>query len=82
MISISVLKLISEGKKVLVEKGGDPNDVRLGFHLPPFNSVSHLHLHIISPESQLPFLSRWVFKPDSWWFATADQILEKINSKL
>src|SRR4051812_46991279 len=28
---------------------------RLGYHIPPFNSVQHLHLHVLS----LPLKSRW-----------------------
>ncbi|RCH99019.1 hypothetical protein CU098_008686 [Rhizopus stolonifer] len=42
------------GKKLLKEHGFDPEDesqTRLGFHVPPFNSVDHLHMHVIG----LPF---------------------------
>lgn len=60
--------MIEVGKNVLQENGGDFNDVLLGFHRPPFNSVGHLHLHIISPASQMNFLSRLIFKPNTWWF--------------
>lgn len=63
-------KLIENGKRVLQENGGDLNDIRLGFHLPPFNSISHLHLHIISPVSQMSFLNRGIFKPNTLWFAS------------
>ncbi|KAJ8915762.1 hypothetical protein NQ315_004574 [Exocentrus adspersus] len=75
-------KLISSGKKVLQENGGDINDIRMGFHRPPFNSVAHLHLHMISPASQMPFLSRLVFKPNTWWFQSVEQILEKLNREV
>ncbi|CAG2062444.1 unnamed protein product, partial [Timema podura] len=36
----------------------------------PFHSISHLHLHAIAPASQMGFISRGIFKPDSWWFVT------------
>jgi diadenosine tetraphosphate (Ap4A) HIT family hydrolase len=76
-------KLITTSKEILVEKGGDVEDIRLGFHLPPFNSISHLHLHVISPASQMSTISRLIFKPHTWWFTSVEQILEKFsNSKL
>ncbi|VEN47676.1 unnamed protein product [Callosobruchus maculatus] len=72
-------KLIENGKRVVVEQGGDVDDIRLGFHCPPFNSISHLHLHVISPASDMGFYSRLVFKPNTWWFQTVDGILEKLE---
>lgn len=61
-------KLIYNGKKVLQDNGGDINDIRIGFHCPPFNSIAHLHLHVISPVSEMSILSRIIFKPNTWWF--------------
>lgn len=72
--------LMSEGKRILQEQGGDVNDCLLGFHLPPFNTVGHLHLHVIAPVSNLSFLQRWILKPNTWWFATAEQIQEKLGT--
>lgn len=66
-------KLVSIAKKVLQEKGCDLNDILLGFHLPPFNSVSHLHLHVIAPASELSFYQRAMFRENSWWFATVNK---------
>mmetsp|Transcript_3960 Transcript_3960/g.14592 ORF Transcript_3960/g.14592 Transcript_3960/m.14592 type:complete len:191 (+) Transcript_3960:141-713(+) len=45
----------------------DAGDVktRFGFHLPPFNSVDHLHMHAF----QLPFVPGWKerkYSVDSW----------------
>lgn len=67
---VLVQRFISKSKEILSEKGGSVDDIRFGFHLPPFNSVSHLHLHVISPASEMSYLSRLIFKPNSWWFAS------------
>ncbi|XP_066148162.1 adenosine 5'-monophosphoramidase HINT3-like [Euwallacea fornicatus] len=72
-------QLISKGKKVIQEQGGNINDLRLGFHLPPFNTVDHLHLHLISPASSMSLLHRIMFMVNSWSFATAEQIQKKLH---
>ncbi|XP_066260286.1 adenosine 5'-monophosphoramidase HINT3-like [Euwallacea similis] len=72
-------RLISEGKKVIQEHGGNVNDLILGFHLPPFNTVDHLHLHLISPASSMSFLHKIMFMANSLWFATAEQIQRKLH---
>ncbi|XP_057651379.1 adenosine 5'-monophosphoramidase HINT3-like isoform X3 [Diorhabda carinulata] len=71
-----VERLIEIGKKVLEENGGTIEDARLGFHLPPFNSINHLHLHVISPMSEMSFFSRLIFKPNTWWFQLRDVMCE------
>lgn len=64
--------MICEGKKVIDQEGGDVNDLRMGFHLPPFNTVDHLHLHLISPASSMNILHNVMFKPNTWWFSTVN----------
>lgn len=70
-----VNKLVEEGKKVLLEQGGETENMLLGFHCPPFNAISHLHLHVISPRNEMSFLSRIMFKPKSWWFITVSALV-------
>ncbi|XP_060776643.1 adenosine 5'-monophosphoramidase HINT3-like [Neoarius graeffei] len=73
-----VEKLVETGKAVLQKNNvTDLSDVRFGFHWPPFNSVTHLHLHVLAPASQI---SRFMYRLDSYWFITADQLLQRLNS--
>lgn len=48
--------------------------VLLGFHVPPFNSINHLHLHVISPvpadNPDSGIFSRYAFRSNTWWFST------------
>ncbi|KDR20307.1 histidine triad nucleotide-binding protein 3-like isoform X1 [Zootermopsis nevadensis] len=73
-----VEKLIEIAKQVLTEEGADLSDVRFGFHWPPFNSIQHLHLHAISPASSLGFVSRLIFRPNSWWFVSPEYVTSRL----
>ncbi|XP_076827772.1 adenosine 5'-monophosphoramidase HINT3 [Brachyhypopomus gauderio] len=76
-----VEKLVETGKAVLQKNNfNDLSDIRLGFHLPPFQSVTHLHLHVLAPVSQMGVMSRFIYRPDSYWFITVDQLLQRLNS--
>lgn len=42
---------------------------RMGFHWAPFNSIEHLHLHLLYPVEQMSLISRLVFMPNYFWFS-------------
>ncbi|XP_072107661.1 adenosine 5'-monophosphoramidase HINT3 isoform X1 [Mobula birostris] len=68
--------MVTVGKNVLLQNGiDDLSDVRLGFHWPPFCSVAHLHLHVLAPASQMGFISRMMYRANSYWFITECQAL-------
>ncbi|XP_023703548.1 histidine triad nucleotide-binding protein 3 isoform X1 [Cryptotermes secundus] len=73
-----VEKLVQIAKQVLNENGADLSDVRFGFHWPPFNSIQHLHLHAICPASSMSFVSRLIFRPDSWWFVSPEYVMSRL----
>ncbi|KAJ9577098.1 hypothetical protein L9F63_006335 [Diploptera punctata] len=73
-----VERLIQVGRQVLSERGADMTDVRLGFHWPPFNSIQHLHLHAISPASNMGFASRLIFRPGTWWFVSPEYVMSRL----
>ncbi|KAG5684304.1 hypothetical protein PVAND_013539 [Polypedilum vanderplanki] len=64
----------------LLEKNNqnDINEISLGFHVPPFNSVKHLHLHGISKKSEMGFVGRWIFKEESFWYKKFDTIFDSL----
>ncbi|XP_068189896.1 adenosine 5'-monophosphoramidase HINT3-like [Antennarius striatus] len=77
-----VKRMLETGKDILQKNNvTDLTDVRFGFHWPPFCSVTHLHLHVLAPVSQMGFMSRIYYRLNSYWFVTADQLIEHLNSK-
>ncbi|XP_075059130.1 adenosine 5'-monophosphoramidase HINT3 [Mixophyes fleayi] len=76
-----VKNMVEVGKDVLQRNNvTELEDIRLGFHWPPFCSISHLHLHVLAPASQLGFLSRMIYRLNSYWFITADQLIERLQA--
>ena len=53
---------------------------RMGFHLPPFNSIDHLHLHILIGKFN-GTLSKLEFYPKSYWYSTCDDMIENAETK-
>lgn len=77
-----VQKMADIGKQVLAEHGGKADEARLGFHWPPFIMVKHLHMHIISPVSEMSWLNRTVvFRKDSYVFSSPDYLINYIKAK-
>ncbi|XP_015919648.2 adenosine 5'-monophosphoramidase HINT3 [Parasteatoda tepidariorum] len=74
-----VKKMVEIGQSILEKESASIENVRFGFHLPPFNSIAHLHLHVISSVDEMGFLSRLIFRPDSYWFMTANTLLERLE---
>lgn len=50
----------------------------MGFHLPPFTSVPHLHLHVLCPASKMNVRAQLRYGPQSHWFITVSQALGSV----
>lgn len=56
-------------------------DYRLVYHIPPFNSVNHLHLHILAPSSKMNPLFRNVkYQTNTFWCIEAEKVLDTLKS--
>ena len=62
----------------LLEKNGQTSDISLGFHIPPFNSVKHLHLHGISPKAEMGFIAKLIFKENTFYYKTFDTVFNSL----
>lgn len=52
----------------LLSKGVNEEDAIIGYHIPPFISQKHLHLHGIYPKSEMSLSNRISFFMPSFWF--------------
>ncbi|XP_053193107.1 adenosine 5'-monophosphoramidase HINT3-like [Scomber japonicus] len=69
------------GRRILEKhKVTDFKDVRMGFHLPPFTSVPHLHLHALAPASKMNLKAELRYGPRSCWFITVDKVLSQLRT--
>lgn len=49
-----VERMTEMAKAVLQEQGvNDLKEIKMGFHIPPYTSVDHLHLHVIAPSNEV-----------------------------
>lgn len=55
------------------------NDFLLCFHVPPFYSVDHLHLHVLAPASQISRLGQIKYKVDSRWCISFQTVLQRLR---
>ncbi|XP_011506025.1 PREDICTED: histidine triad nucleotide-binding protein 3-like [Ceratosolen solmsi marchali] len=67
-------KMIASVDVISDRFGLEKSSLRTGFHWPPFTTVGHLHLHVISPVENMSFVKNIMFKPNSLWFVSTDYV--------
>ncbi|XP_077367496.1 adenosine 5'-monophosphoramidase HINT3-like [Festucalex cinctus] len=80
---IPTVERMAEMGRCVLEKNKvrDLTDIRLGFHVPPFSSVAHLHLHALAPASKMNESSQRRYGPRSHWFITVDEVLAQLRTR-
>lgn len=73
-----VQKLVDVGRKVLGEKG---ETALFCFHIPPWNSIDHLHLHAIADTDQMNLLGRIKYFPYTFYCQSADAVIATIKNR-
>uniref|UniRef100_A0AAY4AZP8 HIT domain-containing protein n=1 Tax=Denticeps clupeoides TaxID=299321 RepID=A0AAY4AZP8_9TELE len=74
-----IVSMANMGLKVLHENNfTDMNDASFGFHLPPYTSVDHLHLHVLAPASQLYICSKYKYTPNHYRFITVIYVVHRL----
>nr|XP_046155591.1 adenosine 5'-monophosphoramidase HINT3-like [Oncorhynchus gorbuscha] len=82
LIGSLIFAMEEMGRSVMQKKKvTDLDDIRMGFHMPPFSSVPHLHLHVIAPASQMSIRSLRNYGPQSYWFITVDKVLQQLRTQ-
>lgn len=77
MQNMAVATMVARHGSDVVEK----RDYNLCFHVPPFNSVDHLHLHVLAPQSEMHWFYRWVkYNTDMRWSVSLDVVLERLRN--
>ncbi|XP_018789658.1 PREDICTED: histidine triad nucleotide-binding protein 3 [Bactrocera latifrons] len=79
---IGLVDSMEQGLKSFFEKNNiSTTDALFGFHLPPFITVKHLHMHGIAPRSTMSFIHRMMFKTGSAWFKTVEEARQYLQEK-
>lgn len=69
------------GYKVMADHGYLPADILMGFHVPPFVSVKHLHMHCVALPTKR--LRGFTFNPNNrWLFKPYKKVLEEFRSSI
>jgi diadenosine tetraphosphate (Ap4A) HIT family hydrolase len=55
---------------------------RLCFHIPPFNSIDHIHLHVLCSPETLTIFGKVKYAISTWYCQSVEQVLSRIRSDL
>lgn len=67
------------GKSLLTEE--QRKDALFCFHMPPWNSIDHLHLHVIANRSTMSFWNGFFkYLPGTNWCTDVDSLINKLKN--
>lgn len=79
-----LLDMKEMAKTILKENQPDAfaqEDYVLCFHIPPFYSVDHLHLHVMAPRSEMTNWARFIrYNPGSRWCIGVDEVINRLKN--
>ena len=74
-----VRRMVDTGKDTLRQQGMDVDDVQFCFHVPPYNSIDHLHLHVIATPRQMSLKNMIKYFPSTYWCQQAMQVIRDLE---
>ena len=80
-ITTSIITTTTASKDyALSSLGFTPDKLKLCFHIPPWNSIDHLHLHLICEPETLSTFGKMKYLENSMYCKSADEILNNLKT--
>eukprot|EP01031_Cornospumella_fuschlensis_P038377 gene38377-46642_t len=75
--ALIVEELVRVGRIALKEHA---DDALYCFHVPPFNSIDHLHLHAIAQPENMGILASAKYTTGTWYCQSAEQVIQRLRA--
>ncbi|KAF9202195.1 Histidine triad nucleotide-binding protein 3 [Haplosporangium sp. Z 27] len=72
--------MYQKGIELLRENGHNPEESKLGFHVPPFNTVDHLHLHVLGGKFKSN-IKKLKYESGRRWYMDLVQLKENLEKQ-
>ena len=77
-----IRRMVAVGKLALGKVGAETKeseDTQFSFHIPPWNSIDHLHLHVISNRKTMNYLGYLKYYEGSYWCRSATSLIKELE---
>lgn len=81
-----VKEMVAFGKQALLKHSdnkinpNNPLEAIYCFHVPPWNSIDHLHLHVIGRPNEMSFKSWIKYFQNGYWCKSADTLIKELEA--